>query len=81
MVSGKNLKPINIYSVVPTIEAQIRTPTKVINKLRKTRRRKYLYKIKIAQSETTASARFSSTALHSVSHAIICDHTEKIAFV
>ena len=77
--SNKTLNPINTYFVLPQSVALVITPTKVLKNLRKTRHRKNLVTIKIAQSDTTASARLLSTALHSVSHANIRAHTYKIS--
>ena len=77
--SNKTPQPINKYFVVPPSVSLVNTPTKVLKNLRKTRHRKNLVTIKIAQSDTTASARLLSTALHSVSHANIRAHTYKIA--
>ena len=55
------------------------TPPEVLKKQLKIRGRTRIAKIKRAQSNTTASARFLSTALHSVSQAINRAHTNKIA--
>ena len=77
--SDKTVKSINTYSVVPLNLTLVSTPTKVLNNQRKTRRRKQLATIKISQLYTTASARFLSTDLHSVSQFIIRAHTDKIA--
>ena len=64
MVDGKTLKPINTYIVVPQPLTLASTPTKVLKKQRKIRGRKITKTINRAQSYTTASARFLSTALH-----------------
>ena len=78
MVStNKNVNNIKTYYVIPQSVALVITPTKVLTNLRKTRRRKNLSTIKIAQSDTTSSDIFLSTALHSVSQAIIHAQTEK----
>ena len=51
----------------------------MLKKQRKTRQRKHLAAIKLEQSNTTVSARFLSTALHSASQAVIRSHTYKIS--
>ena len=79
MVSSKTLDTINTYNVVPLNKTLDSTPTKAINKQRKTWRRIQLATINQAQSGTTASTIFLSTDIHSVSQAIICAHTNKIA--
>ena len=78
MVIGKKIKPINTYSVVPLSKTLVSTPHKVLNKQRKTCRQTHIATINQAQFDITASAIFLLTALHSVSQAIICAHTEKI---
>ena len=77
--SDKNVNPINTYFVVTPIVALVSTPPKVIKKRCKTRHRKNIDTIKIPQLENTTSAIFLSTALHSVSQATTCNHTDKIA--
>ena len=77
--SNNNLNPINTYSVVPPSVTLVSTPTKVLNNHCNTRHSKKLGTIRWAQSDNTASTRFLSTALHSVSQSIIHDHTYKIA--
>ena len=67
MVDSKTLNPIYTYIVVPQLLTLDTTPTKVLNKQRKIRGRKRLATIKRAQSDTTASTHFLSTALYSVS--------------
>ena len=79
MVDSKTLKPINTYIVVPQPLTLSSTSTKVLKKQRKIRVRKKLAKIKRSQSNKTASARFLSTALHSLSQAITRANTNKIA--
>ena len=79
MVSNNTINSINTYSIVTPNTTLSSTPTKVLKKQRKTRCRKHLDTIKRTQSDTTASARFLLTALHSVSQAIIYAHTNKIA--
>ena len=78
VISNKTLNPINTYFVVPPSVALVSTPTKVLNKSCKTRRSINLDTIKRSQSYTTSSSRFLSTALHSVSRAIIHAQTDKI---
>ena len=75
--SNKTVNPINTYSVVPRSLTLDSTPTKMLKKRRNTRRRSQLATIKNPQPDTIASVIFLSTALHSVSHAIIRVHTGK----
>ena len=75
----KTVKSNNSYSVVPQLSTLASTPTKVPKKHRKIRGRTKLATIKRAQSDTTASANFLSTALHSVSQDITRANTNKIA--
>ena len=75
---NNTVNPINTYSAVPPSLTLDSTPPKLLKKSRKTRRSINIDKIKISQSNTTASARFLSTYLHSVSQAIILSYTEKI---
>ena len=80
MVSNvKTVKSINTYSVVPKLLTLSSTPTKVLKKQCKIRGRTKLATINRAQYDTTASVRFLSTALRSVSQAITCAHTDKLA--
>ena len=79
MVDNKTLKPINKYFVVPQLLTLASTPTKVLKRQIKTRGRKRIATIKKEQSNTTASARFLSTSLHSVSQAITRSNTNRIA--
>ena len=79
MVDNKTLKPINKYFVVPQLLTLASTPTKVLKRQIKTRGRKRIATIKQEQSDTTASARFLSTSLHSVSQAITRSNTNRIA--
>ena len=79
MVDGKTLNPINTYIVLPPPLTLAITPTKVLKKKRKIRGRTIIATIKRAQSDKTASTCFLSTALHSVSQAITCEKTNKIA--
>ena len=79
MVDSKTIKSINKYIVVPPPLKIASTPTKALKKKRKTRGRSRIATIKRAQSDKTASARFLSTALHSVSQAITRTNTNKIA--
>ena len=77
MVSSHNtVKPINKHSVVPPIVTLVITPTKVLNKRLNTRQ---IATIRRSQLNTAYSAIFLSTALHSVSQAIIHAHTSKIS--
>ena len=77
--SNKTANPINTYYVVPKSVTLVSTPTKVLKKRCNIGSMKNLGTIKRSQSDTTDSARFLSTALHSVSQAIIHAHTYKIA--
>ena len=80
MVSNSNtVKSINTYSVVTQLLTLTITPTKLLKKQRKIRVRTQLATIKRAQSDTTASARFLSTDLHSVYQDITLAHIDKIA--
>ena len=80
MISNdKTANSINTYSVVPLNTILSSTSTKVLNKKFKTRVRTQLVTIKREKSDTTASSRFLSNALHSVSQAITHSHTDKIA--
>ena len=80
MVSNdKTVNSINTYSVVPLNTTLARTPTTVLKKKRKRRVRTHLATINRSQSDSTSSARFLSTALHSVSQTITRVHTDKIA--
>ena len=67
LVDSKTLQPINTYIVVPQPLILYSTPPKVLKKQRKIRGRTRITTIARAQSDTTASTRFLSTALHSVS--------------
>ena len=75
----KTANSINTYYVVPPRLTLARTPAKVPNKQCKTRGRTQLATIKWSHSDTTASARFLSTTLRSVSQDITRSHTDKIA--
>ena len=79
MVDSKTLKPINTYIVVTQPLTIAITPPKVLKKQLKIRGRTRLATIKRAQSDTTASDRFLSTALHSVSQDITRANTNKIS--
>ena len=79
MVAGKNLKPINTYSVLPQLFTLASTPNKVLKKKRKIRDRTRIVTIKRAQSDTKTSTNFILTALHSVYQAITRTNTNKIA--
>ena len=74
----KTVNSINTYSVVTQHIPLAITPTKVLKKQRKTRVRTQIATIKQAKSDTTASARFLFTAIHSVSRDITRSHTDKI---
>ena len=76
---ANTINPINTYSLVTQSVTLVITPTKVLKKICNIIRRKKIATIKITQLDTTVSARFLSTALHSVSQAIIHAHTEKIS--
>ena len=65
--SSPIIKTINTYTVIPPKLTLVSTSPNVLKKKRKIRGRTILTTIKQAQSDTTASARFLSTALHSVS--------------
>ena len=54
-------------------------PPKVANKRRKRLNQSQLYSIRRTQSDTSGSARFLSTSLHSMSQVIIPFHTDKIS--
>ena len=73
------IKPINTYTVVPPNLTLDSTPPKVLKKQRKIRGRIRLATIKRAQSDKTASSRFLSTALYSVSQAITCANIHRIS--
>ena len=75
----KTVNSINTYSIVPPCLTLAITPTKVLKKKCKTRGRTHIETINQAQSDTTASTRFLSAALHSVSQATTHAHTDKIA--
>ena len=75
----ETVNSINTYFVVPQLLTLASTPAKVLKKHRKIRGRTQLTTIKQAQSDTTASDIFLSTALHSVSQDITRAHTDKIA--
>ena len=64
------VKTVNTYVVEPPKLTLVIPPTKALNKQKKIIGRKRLATIQRAQSDTTASARFLSTALHSVSQDI-----------
>ena len=70
---------LGLEQVVSTLVVALKIiPSKVLNKHCNTMRRRGLEKIKRSQSYTSTSARFLSTALHSVSQAITRAHTDKI---
>ena len=73
------IKTINTYTVVPTKLTLVSTPTKVLKKQCKIRGRARLATIKRSQSDKTTSARFLSTALHSVSQDITRENIPRIA--
>ena len=77
--SNPIIKTINTYIVVPPKLTLVRPPPKVLKKQRKIRGRAILVTIQRAQSDTTASARFLSSALHSVSQAITRVNIHRIA--
>ena len=79
IVDSNYIKPINTYILVPPNLTIVSTPTKALNKKRKIRGRTRLTTIKQAQSDKTASARFLSTSLHSVSQAITRANSHRIA--
>ena len=68
--SNPIVKTVNTYFLEPHKLTLARPQTKVLKKQQKIRGRTRLATIKRAQSDITASARFLSTALHSVSQAI-----------
>ena len=68
--SNPIVNTVNIYIVEPHKLTIFRTPTNVLKKQRKIRGRTRLATINQTQSDTTASDRFLSMALHSVSQAI-----------
>ena len=70
---------VNTYIVVTPKLTLVSPPTKVLKKQRKIRGRTRLATIQRAQSDTTASARFLSTALHSVSQDINRANSNRIA--
>ena len=61
------VKTVNTYIVEPHKLTLVSPPTKVLKKQQKIRGRTRLATIQQAQSDTTDSARFLSTELHSVS--------------
>ena len=77
--SNSIMKPINTYTVLPPNLTLVSTQPKVLKKHRNIRGRTRLVTIKQAQSYKTASARFLSTSLHSVSKAITCANSHRIA--
>ena len=80
MVSNhETVNSIDTYSVLPQRLTLSSTSTKVLKKQRKTRVGTQIATIKWSQSDTTASARFLLTALHSVSQAITCAYTDNIS--
>ena len=80
MVSNyKTVNSINTDYLVPQRLTLAITPTKVLKKQCKTRGRTQIATIKQAQSDTTASAIFLSTYLHSVSQVITRAHNDSVA--
>ena len=77
--SNPIVKTVNTYFVEPHKLTLVRPPTKVLKKQRKIRGRKRLETIQQAQSDTTASSKLLSTALHSVSQAITRANSHIIA--
>ena len=77
--SNSVINPINTYIVVPPNLTLVSTPPKVLKKQCKIRGTIRIATTKRAQSEKTASARFLSTALHSVSQAITRANSHIIA--
>ena len=77
--SNPIVNTINTYIVVPPKLTLFSPPPKVLKKQRKIRGRTRLATIQRAQSDTTASARFLSTELHSVSQAITRANSHRIA--
>ena len=73
------INPINTYILVPPNLTLVSTPPKVLKKQRKIRGRTRLATIMRAKSDKTDSARFLSTALHSVSQAITCENSHIIS--
>ena len=73
------IKPINTYTIAPPNLTLVITPPKVLKKNRKIIGRTRLATIKQAQSDKTASARFLSIALHSVSQVITRANSHRIA--
>ena len=79
MVSNNTINSINTYYVVTLSTTLDSTPTKVLNKKRKTRHMTHIATIKRAQSDTTVSDRSLSTSLHSLSQPIIRARTNNIS--
>ena len=77
--SNPIIKTINTYIVVPPKLTLVSPPPKVLKKQSKIRGRTRLATIQRAQSDSTASARFLSTELHSVSQAITRENSHRIA--
>ena len=76
--SNPIIKTINTYIVVPPKLRLVSPPPKVLKKQQIIRGRTRLATIQQSQSNTTASARFLSTALHSVSQAITRTNIHRI---
>ena len=77
--SNPIVNTVNAYVVEPHKLTLVNPPTKVLKKQRKNRGRTRLATIQRTQSNTTASARLLSTALHSVSQAINRANSPRIA--
>ena len=75
----KHINTISKYDVSPPVVVLNIIPYKVLKKRRKTICQGEISTIKRTQLDTSVSARFLLTALHSVSQAIIHSHTARIA--
>ena len=73
------VKTVNTYIVEPHKLKIVRPPTKLLKKQKKIRGRTRIATIQRAQSDTTTSARFLSTALYSVPQAITRANSHRIA--
>ena len=77
--SNHVLKTFNTYLVEPHKLTLVRPPTQELKNHRKIRCRTRIATIQRAQSDTTASAGFLSTSLHSMSQAITRSNIHRIA--
>ena len=77
--SNPMVNTVITYIFEPHKLTLVSPPTKVLKKQRKIRGRTRLETIQRAQSDTTASARFLSTAIYSVSKAITRTNSHRIA--